>query len=293
MHVQVKSKRMTAPFRPSEYKISTITATGGVNTHINLDVFYNNVEVSDAQSISPTKFVYIEFGTKKSDTYFRGFNKKLNVSRRKKTESKRFDNQATVIIRYIVNNIEYHVNMKVFKNGNVQITGLKHIEQGKEVIDILIEEIKRIYKTHPTIVDNIEDLKNINYCIRLINSDFRIGFEIKRDKLYKLLQTKYNIFASYEPCIYPGVKVQYYWKQDQEETHKGICRCSKPCSGKNVTTDKDQCKKITIAIFQSGCIIITGAQSHEQISSAYDFICRVVKTNLDTIKKTPINIPSN
>ena len=45
------------------------------------------------------------------------------------------------------------------------------------------------------------------------------------------------------------------------------------------------CKQITISIFQSGSVIITGARSMEQINSAYKFINNVFKTHFDSIKK--------
>ena len=43
-----------------------------------------------------------------------------------------------------------------------------------------------------------------DYKIVLINSDYYLGFEIKRDVLHDLLLNKYKAFSSYEPCIYPS-----------------------------------------------------------------------------------------
>jgi TATA-box binding protein (TBP) (component of TFIID and TFIIIB) len=275
----------TLNFKPSPYKISTITATGGVNTEVNLDILYKSIEILDEKNSSDDGFMYIEFGRKKSDTFYRGTNKKLKVSRRKKVEAKRFDNQATVIVRYTENGAQLMVNMKIFKNGNVQITGLKYIDQGRVVINKLIAELKRIYVEDKGIVKDYEKLDNIQYCIRLINSDFRIGFEIKRERLYRLLHTDYNIRSSYEPCIYPGVKVQYYWNSAKNDNQNGICECSSHCQGKGSGDGPNECKKITIAIFQSGCIIITGAQCLKQIDDAYKFICIVIDDNINDLKK--------
>ena len=57
------------------------------------------------------------------------------------------------------------------------------------------------------------------------------------------------------------------------------------------------CKKITISIFQSGNIIITGARSLEQINDAYSFINKVLKKdysllNLDEYYKDMVERPS-
>lgn len=246
----------TYAFQPTPYKVSTITATGCIQTHIDLDVLYEHLDiVKQPDNTAEDGFTYVEYGHKKSETCYKGFAKKLAITRRKTTVSKRFDNQVTVILR--VHGMQ--TNMKIFRNGNVQMTGLKMIEQGTQAIGYVIERIRTISHCDPKVAESIEKMAIANYTIQLINCDFRVGFEIKRDRLYKTIQTLYpNVFCSYEPCIYPGVKIQYDW---------------------------DPSKKITIAVFQSGCVIITGAQTHEQITCAYHFICNIFNTHFDSIQK--------
>ena len=48
------------------------------------------------------------------------------------------------------------------------------------------------------------------------------------------------------------------------------------------------CKKITIAVFNSGKIIITGAQSIIQLNISYDFIKEILDEN-----KSELLIPEN
>jgi TATA-box binding protein (TBP) (component of TFIID and TFIIIB) len=282
-------------FKPTPYKISTITATGGINTNIDLDSFYKNVDIVPYDG-DVSGFVYIEYGKKKSETFSRGYHKKLSISRRKKVVSKRFDNQTTIILKHFGmgmgkdNNLTYFVNIKVFKNGNVQMTGLKSLQQGTEAINYLIREVQNIHNTKDAnIVEDFGSIKNINNRVRLINSDFRIGFDIKRDKLCKILQNKYNVFCSYEPCIYPGAKVQFFWNS-MRPTQTGICNCGElgfDCNGKGSGDGPGCCKKITVAVFQSGCIIITGAQAEIQIDDTYKFICDLIVENYDDIHKKP------
>lgn len=288
----------------SPYKISTITATGGVCAHVDLDVLFANIIVESPthfpDSHAQYEFKYIEYGRKNEETLTKGINEKKKVRRRKEVK-KRFDNQATLIL-YITDNMTDSVgflpnkdrfsskaNMKVFKNGNVQITGLKSINAGRYVVDALILELKRIATLDPTVVSCVDDLKSINYCIRLINSDFTTGIDINRDKIYRILQHEYNVFASFEPCIYPAVKIQYYWRHGAP-IH-GCCNCPIPCftrePKKSIEPDYSRCKKITIAVFQSGCIIITGAQSYEQVDDAYEFIVQTLKAEVDRVKKMP------
>lgn len=256
-------------FNPTACKISTITSTGSVNTLVSLDAFFENV------SIVSDGIIYMEYGKFK-----KGVSNKVN---KKKKESKQFDNQATCIV--YLNKL--YVNVKVFKNGKIQMTGLKSSNQGIEIIDCIIENLKNIHSVGcKNIVENISEMKNVEYKVRLINSDFRIGIDIRRDKLNTLIQKSYEVLSSFEPCIYPGVKIQYFWNTSTFQD--GICDCHLECNGKGCGEGDGNCKKITIAVFQSGCIIITGAQAVEQINTAYAFICNVIKNHIDELEKVPI-----
>jgi TATA-box binding protein (TBP) (component of TFIID and TFIIIB) len=265
------------------YRVSTITATGSVNTEINLDIFYDALTICD--DADEEGVVYAEYGKKKSDTVYKGFCKKFLVNKRKvSTTSKRFDNQVTIVYKKTEVGFVSLLNIKIFKNGNVQITGIKYIEQGHQMIDRLINLLRGVHD--PEIMKNPEDLCNKNYSICLINSDFKIGFPIKRELLYKVFTTTYENDCSFEPCIYPGVKIEYFFNRLNAITPGGICGCTKQCiTGKGSGKVDGQCKKITIAVFQSGCVIITGAQSHEQINEAYAFIRGVLLKHQHEIEK--------
>ena len=128
-----------------------------------------------------------------------------------------------------------------------------------------------------------------NYKIVLINSDYYLGFEIKRDILHDLLVNEYNIFSSYEPCIYPGVNSKYYFNNLYlNNEFKGKCYCDVYCNGKGDGNGEGKCKKITISLFQSGSIIITGARSMSQINIAYKFINNILNDNYELVKKNEI-----
>ena len=90
------------------------------------------------------------------------------------------------------------------------------------------------------------------------------------------------MYSSYEPCIYPGVNIKYYINTNNCD---GICNCSKMCSGKGDANGDGDCKKVTVAIFQSGKIISTGAQNYSQIKEAYLFMNRVLDDNYELIKR--------
>lgn len=266
--------------KPTNYRISTITATGSVGTLIDLNILYDNLETIELDDKSG--IVYAEYGNKKSETFYKGYSKKFHINKRKNKPSKRFDNQVTIVYR--VSEFQ-SLNIKTFRNGNLQITGIKDIDNSSYIIDIIIDIIKNIYNTKDkNIVDNIDNLKNDNFRIRLINTDYKIGFMIKRENLYNMIKKEYLNICNYEPCIYPGVKIQYFYNKSNV-LNDGVCRCTDSNCSNLKKNDESHCKKITIAIFQSGCIIITGSQTRNQINECYAFINNILYSNVHKIEK--------
>ena len=98
-------------------RISTMTAVSKLSSDINLENLYNNLEINNI-------IKFIEYKEK-----HKGYSKKLDKKCRKKKEKKTFYNQATIHI-YHTNKV---INIKIFNNGKIQMTGLKYEDQGKEV----------------------------------------------------------------------------------------------------------------------------------------------------------------
>ena len=117
----------------------------------------------------------------------------------------------------------------------------------------------------------------------MINSDFNIGFKVNREVLHRIVISK-GYYSSFEPSIYPGVNIKYYYNPLD---YSGLCKCDEVCDGKG---KNGCCKKITVAVFNSGSTIITGAQSFDQLNKGYDFIMNVIneKKN-EIIQKDEIN----
>ena len=228
-------------------RISTITCILQISSDINLKKIYDSVPI--------TKYIpFIEYG---SDNIPKGFSKKMLKKKRKKTKKKSFYNQATI---HVVHDKKI-MNVKLFNNGKIQITGLKEIDQGPILIQALIEYLQDL-----SILDY--DTFLMNHKLVLINSDFDIGYEINREVLHKEI-IDMGIYSSYEPCIYPGVNIKYFMNTNNFD---GICNCLEMCNGKGRADGDGDCKKVTIAVFKSGKIIITGGQTTEQLETAYRFI---------------------
>ena len=267
---------------PTPYRISTITCTASIGAEVDLAILYEHLNITS----TPEKGItYVEFGEKKNDTMFKGFTKKSLINRRRSKPTKRFDNQLTIVYR--ITDI-WMVNIKVFRNGNIQMTGVKDPDLGSQVVDILIDIVKNIYtEKNRDVISDITLLKNQKYKICLINTDFKVGFEIKRDNLFKLIVNDYKNICSYEPCIYPGVKIPYFWNSENSNKD-GICNCTEKCQFLKKSGDGHgdcNCKKITVAVFMSGACIITGGQMKCQIEECYKFINNILYNNIDKIEK--------
>ena len=86
------------------------------------------------------------------------------------------------------------------------MTGCLENKDGYDAMCVLMKELKK----YPEIFVNQDDVNKVafnNYQITMINSDYSINFKIDRLKLYNLLRNETDIFVTYEPENYPGVKI--------------------------------------------------------------------------------------
>ena len=122
---------------------------------------------------------------------------------------------------------------------------------------------KLILKTNVNNFDMAKlDIKNIfMFDIRMINTNFNIGFQINRDKLHKLLM-EYGYDASFDPIIHACVNIKYNIKQLN--------------------------KTVSIFVFESGSITIAGSNSCYQILLTYNFINKFILSNYNYLLSKPI-----
>jgi TATA-box binding protein (TBP) (component of TFIID and TFIIIB) len=362
---------------PSELKISTMTCLCLLNTDIDLDILSRFVRVyqKDDPLISDKGgIVYVEYflllprgqycgkkaqikkkelqnndklrksminnvdyeGSSFGDNNFKEPDPNKSKKRKKRTIKKRqFENQATLIFHF--DNGRY-VNIKVFHNGKIQMTGVRSKEEAHRIIERLIEIIKEtkvvqvkwddvkdnqswetknqyIYtkidgknvikrlimvddkmtwvdyeddkitglKIGATAIPDVTKIKMTNFETVMINSNYSIGFNIDRTKLHLILKRKYNIYATLE-STYQAVK-SYYFFDSGNQDYNGVCKCDVPCfvikeqhKGQSPT-----CSQVTIAVFRTGSVIITGGCTLDQTMIAYRFINRVIKDNFNLI----------
>ena len=244
-------------------RVSTMTLVSKISSNIDLSKLYEHLGITDTIN-------FIEYGMNpaKGEPY-----KKTNSRNKKSNKPKKFFyNQITLHVF-----LDKFVNVKVFNNGRIQMTGLRSKKQGITIINILISELKALPDTKLTEILDNSNPEIVGSDIVLINSDFDIKFKVNREMLQRIV-IEGGYYSSYEPLIYPGVNIKYYFNKEKQLT--GICNCVQQCNGKG---NNGFCKKITIAVFNSGKIIITGGQSNEHLNTAHKFIIDLINEKKEEI----------
>ncbi len=252
-------------------RISTNTATGNIGGPLKLDVLFEQLPLV----LIP--FGYPEEGILKMEHK----DKRIGASQKdmltkKKVAKKTFFNQSTLVVRKRREenpNVFKEVNIKLFANGGIQMTGITGISFGEAVLKWLLPILSSLPKP---ISENKLEMKSLK--LQLINSDYHVNGNINRDELHTILSEDYSLFSSFEKLIHQGVNIKYYYnKARSPDTQQGICMCPNPCAGTGDGEAIGDCKKITVLAFQTGDIIVTGARRKEQLDEAYSFMNTILK----------------
>jgi TATA-box binding protein (TBP) (component of TFIID and TFIIIB) len=160
------------------------------------------------------------------------------------------------------------INVKLFKNGSIQMSGCKNINNVNTVLNKIINRLKQVKGkiedekiTEITFVEETDKVGIFNFKIDMIYCNYKISIQIDREKLHDLLKKK-KIKCMYEPCSRACVIIKYTPKADNVEN-----------------------KETSIFIFKKGNIIITGARSRSQVIEAYNYINNILITHSDEITK--------
>ena len=173
------------------------------------------------------------------------------------------------------------VNMFMFNTGKIKVANTKKTGDISRAFNILKDDLLEsdILPELKEIIDNhfvIKDQSTV-----MINTDFDCNYILNRETLFRFLREKYGYTCSYEPCIHPAVIVKYYYNALYSS---GKCECcargaNTICRGKGNGDGVRECKTVTILIFQSGRVIITGGRYLIQAQKAYEFITTVLQNN--------------
>jgi TATA-box binding protein (TBP) (component of TFIID and TFIIIB) len=249
-------------------RISTLVTTGHLGTTLNLDKLFDQFYLYAIPIGYPDEgFLKIEYGEKAI-----GYSSRDILSKRKVSKNS-FFNQSTLVVRKKKEDKSgfKEVNIKLFANGGFQMTGITSEPYSRSVLQWLIN----IMNTMPTKLSE-KEFSIVKFSVQLLNSDYKMNSLVRRDELHRILVNQYKLFSTLETTIYQGINTKYYYNEKSLRKN-GICWCDKPCSGQGDGKELGNCKRITIAIFQTGSVIITGARNQEQLDESYEFINKILK----------------
>lgn len=188
---------------------------------------------------------------------------------------------------------EKNINLMIFTNGSITCTGSKKDNDGLEAANLLLNEMKKFPEIFEN-PDDVSDVQIVKYEVVMINSNFFAGFFINNHKLYDLLINRrdmYKLYSAYDPRIYQGVKISFMWNSNQTEKN-GVCCCKNKCkigSKKKNGLGEGNCRKISVAVFGTGKVLIAGAKSDQQLFDTHNFILKLLQDNYKEIVQYSID----
>lgn len=241
---------------PDNVTISTMSATCSLGVDVDLAEIYNYMSLNKK---------YIT--TIKYKGEIRSLEKQSKRKRKKNVKS--FQNQLTVEIRPDLEKLpDNKISIKIFKNGSIQMSGVKSLLACNLALNKLVDSLCKEYGI--PINGKMKDIKFISekskikvkgYKVDMINSNFNINYEVNRENLYNILLKK-KIECRYEPSIHACVNIKF-----------------RPTGSP---------KNISIFVFQSGHIIITGAKNINSIAESYEYITNLLELHKPNIEKSKI-----
>lgn len=198
----------------------------------------------------------------------------------RKITSKTFFNQSTMVLRRALADGGWkEVNVKLFANGGIQMTGITSPVFARDAMEWLLETLQSLPESPYDGGDRTPIIDR--FSVQLINTDYSLNRYINQDALHKILIHEYNLFSMLEKTIYQGVNTKFFYNTNNHLS--GVCQCPKICKGQGTGDGDGQCKRITMSIFRTGRIIITGARQMEHIRIAYDFLNGVFAAHGDRV----------
>jgi len=256
---------------PSGVKVATMCSSCFLGTKLNLDNIekYLNLNESDILTVKRTKdsvrsLIELKKPSKRA---------KANLKKTENGAGNNFYNSITLIVRVTDGpttniNLEPKINIKLFKNGSLQMSGCKTIKDVNIVLGKVLTRLRQVKGKleegiikEITFVEELDKFDIYNFKIDMIYTNYRISIQVDREKLHELLKKK-KVKCIYEPCCRACVIIKYPPKVDNVDN-----------------------KEVSIFIFKKGNIIITGARSRLQIIEAFEYINNILIEHSDEIIK--------
>lgn len=268
---------------PTPIKISTITVTGKIGDYVMGKFLYDRLPIDE-------NLIYIECGKE-----YRGNKSKKKAKYSKKEQSGKLDkrklcrgkplsNQISIGMNGIDEDHKNPVCLKIFKNGNIQLTGCKSLKEGYKLYEKLYKYIEKVekeftlegsdikYKITP--VKNMILPKNLKLDSEMINASYNLNFQVNQKSLNNLLNKKFDndeIFVTYDSCVSsPAVRCYLMNMSVYDERKK-------------------KKKQPSCFIYRSGSVNII-VWKEDMLHNAYKFINEFIKNHFRKIISQDINL---
>lgn len=265
-YLDIKNKEISG--LPKGVSISTMCAKCKLGTKVNLDNIYEHLKLNNDDILT------VKINKEKERTILPIKIKKRRTTKKKITgKSNPFYNQITIVVRVYEGDKDIiikkgekcmdkikKINIKLFKNGSIQISGVKKLKYTNRALNKLIYRLSEI-NNDINFVEDYDKLTIYDFSIYMINSNYKINFHINRKKLFDILKKK-KIKSSYEKCIRACVIVKYCPKIKNKEE-----------------------KEVSLFLFEKGNIIITGARNLEHIIESYNYMNNIILEQIEEIIK--------
>jgi len=237
----------------TDISISTMTVCFNFNQFIDLKILKENLPESLTIKYNP-------------------LSKKSKVPKKKGTDFfyNSFDLKITIVdILDGRENIFSNISIFIFPNGKVKAAGAKTIN----TINLMIDELITLINYVPLTTAKPDELAAENIKIQMICSDFKIkpvkpdpdGWCLKQEELKNILVKEHKLSATFSALSrYPGINLKYPSIIEPD-------------------------KQVSLLIFRSGSIIITGAKNAKDIANSYTFITKLICNNSSKLFYYDIN----
>lgn len=151
-----------------------------------------------------------------------------------------FYNCVVLIVRVRIAGTFREFHVKIFNTGKLEIPGIQSDDEFIIVTGLVLDVLRPLLDTDITY--RPETAQTV-----LINSNFDVGYYVKRDVLTALLLEKYGMRCQYDPCNYPGVQ----------------CKC----------------QDLSVLMFRTGSVLIIGMCEEETIQTVYKKFKEIFETH--------------
>jgi len=130
-------------------------------------------------------------------------------------------------------------SIKIFPNGSIQVAGCSDLFDCRRIL----RQLSFILKV---VLGYEADVPVDEASVKMINTNFSINASVNLNKIIRKLSMSPMFKVTFDPDRYSAVKVKFIPKEGQ--------------------------KQVTASIFSTGKIIVTGAQTLDEIAHAYEIL---------------------